>query len=144
MKIKHFILSGFLLCLFVVTKGQSAKDVNFLLQKTIDLNALKAHYTEDEMKGFTPIILINDEHIPDNLILFKFNKRVKLLTPEEIETLGKIYKGSLDSYFQLRIFKLEDNKAEVSGTFRKVNPVSIQVVFEKQDGDWKIISSKAG
>lgn len=124
--------------------AQSAKDVNILLQKTIDLNALKAHYTEDEVNGFTPIILINDENIPDNLIIFKFNKRVKLLTPEEIETLGKIYKGNLDSYFQLSIYKIEDSKAEVTGTFRKHNPLNIKVIFEKDNGDWKIISSKVG
>jgi len=124
--------------------AQSAKDVNILLQKTIDLNTLKAHYTEDEVNGFTPIILINDENIPDNLIIFKFNKRVKLLTPEEIETLGKIYKGNLDSYFQLSIYKIEDSKAEVTGTFRKHNPLNIKVIFEKDNGDWKIISSKVG
>jgi hypothetical protein len=64
--------------------AQTAKDVNILLQKTIDLNSLKSHYSEDELNGLTPIILINDENIPDNLIIFKFNKRVKLLTPEEI------------------------------------------------------------
>lgn len=51
---------------------QTAKDVNILLQKTIDLSALKAHYSEEEVSGYTPIILINDENIPDNLILFKF------------------------------------------------------------------------
>lgn len=133
------------LILFVVfTYAQTAKDVNILLQKTIDLSSLKAHYSEDEVNGFTPIILINDENIPDNLILFKFNKRVKLLTPEEIETLSKIYKGNLDSYFQLKIYKLDETKAEVIGSFRKHNPINIKVVFEKDNGDWKIISSKAG
>jgi hypothetical protein len=124
--------------------AQTAKDVNILLQKTIDLNSLKSHYSEDELNGLTPIILINDENIPDNLIIFKFNKRVKLLTPEEIETLGKIYKGNLDSYFQLKIYKVEDSKAEVIGTFRKNNPLNIKVVFEKENGDWKVISSKVG
>ncbi len=144
----NYIMRNILLLKFLFLTAflyaQSAKDVNILLQKTIDLNTLKAHYTEDEVNGFTPIILINDENIPDNLIIFKFNKRVKLLTPEEIETLGKIYKGNLDSYFQLSIYKIEDSKAEVTGTFRKHNPLNIKVIFEKDNGDWKIISSKVG
>lgn len=144
----NYIMRNILLLKFLFLTAflyaQTAKDVNILLQKTIDLNSLKSHYSEDELNGLTPIILINDENIPDNLIIFKFNKRVKLLTPEEIETLGKIYKGNLDSYFQLKIYKVEDSKAEVIGTFRKNNPLNIKVVFEKENGDWKVISSKVG
>ena len=98
---KKLILILFLLP--AIMFAQSARDINLVIQKTLDLEVLKKHYNGDEMSGQTPILIINDEKIPNNLIVFKFNKRVKVMTFEEIETFKNIYKGSLDSYFTFEV-----------------------------------------
>ncbi len=87
---KKLILILFLLPL--ITFAQSARDINIVIQKTLDLEVLKSYYNGDESAGLTPLIIINDEKIPNNLIVFKFNKRVKVMTPEEIETFKSLLK----------------------------------------------------
>ncbi|PCI16312.1 MAG: hypothetical protein COB62_08035 [Piscirickettsiaceae bacterium] len=90
----------FLIALFFPTLffAQSLRDINAVVQKTIDLHALKKYFNESERSGETPLIILNDDKIPNNLIVFKFNKRVKIMTPEQLETFKSIYKGSLDPY----------------------------------------------
>jgi hypothetical protein len=123
--------------------AQSARDINLVIQKTLDLEVLKKHYNGDEMSGQTPILIINDEKIPNNLIVFKFNKRVKVMTFEEIETFKNIYKGSLDSYFTFEVMHFEGDNVIIKASFRKVNPLKIEVTMQKKDKDWVVISSSA-
>ena len=127
---------------FNTAKSQNARDVNLILKRTIDLHAMQQYYTDSEKEGLTPLIIINDDNIPDNLILFKFNKRVKVLTFDEIKTLKQVYKGNLDSYFQIKLFKLPDGKAEVDGTFRKEQPIKFHIVMEKKNDNWIVDQSK--
>ncbi|MCO6501306.1 MAG: hypothetical protein J5I47_13155 [Vicingus serpentipes] len=138
---------AFILCFFIPSLffGQSSRDINIVIQKTIDLHALKGHYTEEEQSGETPLLIINDDKIPNNLIVFKFNKRVKVMTHVEITTFKNIYKGNLDSYFVFEVIDFAENNNEVSvkATFRKENPIIIHVSMKKEDNDWKIVASKA-
>ena len=84
----------FLLILFIpsVFFAQSSRDINTVIQKTIDLHALSKYFNASEKAGETPLIIINDDKIPNNLIVFKFNKRVKIMTPAQMETFKSIYK----------------------------------------------------
>ena len=123
--------------------AQSARDINFVIQKTLDLEVLKKHYNGDEMSGQTPILIINDEKIPNNLIVFKFNKRVKVMTFEEIETFKNIYKGSLDSYFTFEVMHFEGDSVLIKASFRKAKPLKIEVTMQKKDKDWVVTSSSA-
>ena len=56
----------------MVFLAQSSRDINTVIHKTIDLHALKQHFNESEKAGETPLIILNDDKIPDNLIVFKF------------------------------------------------------------------------
>ena len=136
----------FLLILFIpsIFFAQSSKDINVVIQKTIDLHALKQHYNESEISGKTPLIILNDNKIPSNLIVFKFNKRVKIMTPEQLETFKSIYKGNLDSYFVFEIMEFKDDEVSIKAIFRKTDKIAINVNMKKQDKDWKIIESSAG
>lgn len=127
-----------------VFMAQSSRDVNLIIQKTIDLHALKKHYNDSEMSGETPLIIINDEKIPDNLIVFKFNKRVKIMTPDELETFRSIYKGNLDSYFVFEVMEFKDDEVKIKATFRKNDKVAINVSMKKQDREWMVTDSSAG
>ena len=138
---KKLILILFLLP--AIMFAQSARDINLVIQKTLDLEVLKKHYNGDEMSGQTPILIINDEKIPNNHIVFKFNKRVKVMTFEEIETFKNIYKGSLDSYFTFEVMHFEGDNVIIKASFRKVNPLKIEVTMQKKDKDWVVISSSA-
>lgn len=126
-----------------VIMAQSSRDVNLIIQKTIDLHALKKHYNESEKSGETPLIIINDDKIPNNLIVFKFNKRVKIMTTDELETFKQIYKGSLDSYFVFEVMEFKDDEVTVKATFRKNDKIAINVSMKKQDKDWMVTESSA-
>ncbi|MDT8413200.1 MAG: hypothetical protein RQ875_12100 [Vicingaceae bacterium] len=132
-----------LLLLPTIMFAQSARDINLVIQKTLDLEVLKKHYKGDEMTGETPILIINDDKIPNNLIVFKFNKRVKVMTFEEIETFKNIYKGSLDSYFTFEVMHFENDTVIIKASFRKANPLKIEVTMQKKEKDWVVTSSSA-
>lgn len=134
-----------LLAIFLPTLffAQSSRDINTVIQKTIDLHALKKHYNESEMAGETPLIILNDDKIPNNLIVFKFNKRVKIMTSAQLETFKSIYKGSLDSYFVFEIMEFKDNTVTIKASFRKTDSVAIDVNMKKEDKDWQVIASSA-
>ncbi|MCW8896911.1 MAG: hypothetical protein OQJ96_12560 [Flavobacteriales bacterium] len=126
-----------------LTFAQTARDINLVIQKTLDLEVLKKHYNGDEMSGQTPILIINDDKIPNNLIVFKFNKRVKVMTFEEIDTFKNIYQGSLDSYFIFEVIHFEGDNVIIKANFRKANPLKIEVTMQKKDKDWIVTSSSA-
>lgn len=126
-----------------VIMAQSSRDVNLIIQKTIDLHALKKHYNEAEKSGETPLIIINDDKIPNNLIVFKFNKRVKIMTTDELETFKQIYKGNLDSYFVFEVMEFKDDEVTIKATFRKNDKIAINVSMKKQDKDWMVTESSA-
>jgi len=128
----------------VVFFAQSSRDINTIIQKTIDLHALKKHFNEGEMSGETPLIILNDDKIPSNLIVFKFNKRVKIMTPSQLETFKSIYKGNLDSYFVFEILEFKDSDVTIKATFRKTDRIAINVNMKKQDRDWLVTESSAG
>ena len=124
--------------------AQTSRDVNLIIQKTIDLHALKKHFSEAEINGETPLIIINDDKIPNNLIVFKFNKRVKIMTPSEMETFKSIYKGNLDSYFVFEVMDFKGDEVTIKATFRKTDKIAINVNMKKQDHEWKVTESSAG
>lgn len=124
--------------------GQSSRDINLIIQKTIDLHALKKFYNDSEKSGETPLIILNDNKIPNNLIVFKFNKRVKIMTPEELETFRQIYKGSLDSFFVFEVIEFKEDEVKIKATFRKEEKIAIDVSMKKQDRDWLVTESSAG
>ncbi len=124
--------------------AQSAKDINTIIQKTLDLHALKDYFNDEEKAGQTPIIIINDDKIPNNLIVFKFNKRVKVMTFEEIEVFRSIYQGSLDSYFVFEIMDFTDTTVTIKATFRKNEKIAINVNMKKENNNWMVTESKAG
>lgn len=121
---------------------QNTKDLSICLQRVVDLSALKEVYTESEKSGETPIIIIRKDPIPDNLILFKFGKRVKILTFEEIATFKQFYQGSLDSYFDLDVTQATPDKMIVKGYFRKQNPVKLEVTLVRENDTWVVDKSK--
>lgn len=124
--------------------AQSSKDLNIIVQKTLDLHALKSFYNDTEKKGETPIIIINNGKVPENLIVFKFNKRVKILTHEEIEQFKTFYNGNLDSYFIFEVLDLTDDNVVVEATFRKNDNIPVHVSMKKVENNWKVTESKAG
>ena len=145
MKKLILILALFIPSLFFAQVSvPSSKDINIVIQKTIDLHALKKFYSESEIAGETPIIIIHYDKIPNNLIVFKFNKRVKIMTPEEMETFKSVYKGSLDSYFVFEVMEFKDDQAIIKATFRKTDKIAIQVNMKKQDNEWLVTESSAG
>jgi hypothetical protein len=135
-----------LLALFLPTVffAQTSRDINTIIQKTIDLHALKKHFNESEMAGDTPLIILNDDKIPNNLIVFKFNKRVKIMTTTQLETFKSIYKGNLDSYFVFEIMEFKGNEVSIKATFRKIDKIAINVNMKKEDRDWMVTESSAG
>jgi len=124
--------------------AQSSRDINTVIQKTIDLYALKKYYSEAEITGKTPLIIINDDKIPNNLIVFKFNKRVKIMTPEQLKTFKSVYSGSLDSYFVFEIMEFKENQVIIKASFRKNEKVAINVNMKKENNKWKVVESSAG
>lgn len=141
MKKTAFIL---LLVLPSLIFAQSSRDINTVIQKTIDLHALKQYYNDDEKAGGTPLIIINDDKIPNNLIVFKFNKRVKIMTTAELETFKTISKKNLDSYFVFEILEFKDNEVTVKATFRRGDQIAINVNMKKENNNWMVTGSKAG
>lgn len=132
------------LILPTIIVAQSSRDINLIIQKTIDLHALKKFYNDSEKSGETPIIILNDKMIPNNLIVFKFNKRVKIMTPEELETFRQIYKGNLDSFFVFEVIEFKEDEVKIKATFRKEEKIAIDVSMKKQDRDWLVTESSAG
>ena len=124
--------------------AQSSRDINTIIQKTIDLHALKQYYNDDEKSGGTPLIIINDDKIPNNLIVFKFNKRVKIMTSLELETFKTMSKKNLDSYFVFEILEFKDNEVTIQAKFRKTDKIAINVNMKKENNNWMVTDSKAG
>jgi len=124
--------------------AQSSRDINTVIQKTIDLGALKKYYSDIEKSGDVPLIIINDDKIPNNLIVFKFNKRVKIMTPEELQTFKKISEKNLDSYFVFEIIEFKDNAVTIKAKFRKTDQIVINVSMLKEGNSWIVKESNAG
>ena len=139
---KIVILLALLLPTLVM--AQSSRDINLVVQKTIDLHALKKFYNDSEKTGETPLIILNDNKIPNNLIVFKFNKRVKIMTPQELETFKQIYTGNLDSYFVFEVIEFKEDEVTIKATFRKNEKIAINVSMKKQDRQWMVMESSAG
>lgn len=137
------IIIVFSLFLPTLIFGQSSKDINTVIQKTIDLHALKNHFNELEKSGETPLIILNDDKIPNNLIVFKFNKRVKIMTPQQLEAFQAITKKNLDSYFVFELINFTNNAVKIKAKFRKVNTVEILVNMKKQNQQWMVSESSA-
>lgn len=149
---KHLKLNAmkrFVLILAVILPlsffAQSSRDINTVIQKTLDLHALKNYFNDDEKAGNTPIIIINDDKIPNNLIVFKFDKRVKVMTFEEMEVFRSVYQGNLDSYFIFEVMDFtDDNQVTIKATFRKNDKIAINVNMKKENNNWIVTESKAG
>ena len=124
--------------------AQTARDINVIIQKTVDLHALKTFFNEGEKAGETPIIIINDDKIPNNLIVFKFNKRVKVMTFGEIETFKNMSDKNLDSYFVFEVIEFKGDEVRVKASFRKNEKIAINVSMKKENNNWLVIDSKAG
>tara|TARA_R110001592_G_scaffold35209_7_gene120045 strand:+ start:2413 stop:2838 length:426 start_codon:yes stop_codon:yes gene_type:complete len=124
--------------------AQTARDINMIIQKTIDLHALKDYYNENEKSGETPLIIINDDRIPNNLIVFKFNKRVKVMTYGEMETFKTMSEKNLDSYFVFEVIEFKDNEVKIRASFRKDEKIAINVSMKKENNNWLVVESKAG
>ncbi|MCB9361285.1 MAG: hypothetical protein H6588_08290 [Flavobacteriales bacterium] len=124
--------------------AQTARDINIIIQKTVDLHALKGYYSEDEKAGETPIIIINDDKIPNNLIVFKFNKRVKVMTFGEIETFKNMSDRNLDSYFVFEVIEFKGDEVKIKASFRKEDKIAINVSMKKENNNWLVVDSKAG
>jgi hypothetical protein len=135
------LLTIFLPTLFF---AQSSRDINNVIQKTIDLHALKQHYNEGEKTGEIPLIILNDDKIPNNLIVFKFNKRVKIMTSAQLETFKTISKKNLDSFFVFEIMEFKENEVTIKAMFRKTDKIAINVSMKKQDREWLVTESSAG
>eukprot|EP00389_Voromonas_pontica_P014527 GDKH01022539.1.p1 GENE.GDKH01022539.1~~GDKH01022539.1.p1 ORF type:complete len:67 (+),score=7.91 GDKH01022539.1:3-203(+) len=65
------------------------------------------------------------------------------MTFEETETFKIIYKGSLDSYFTFVVMHFEGDSVLIKASFRKTNPLKIEVTMQKKDKDWVVTSSSA-
>ena len=124
--------------------AQTARDINVIIQKTVDLHALKAYFNDEEKSGDTPISIINDDKIPNNLIVFKFNKRVKVMSFGEIETFKSMSQKNLDSYFVFEIIEFKGDEVKIKASFSKNESIAINVSMKKENNDWKIVDSKAG
>ncbi|PCI96437.1 MAG: hypothetical protein COB15_10155 [Flavobacteriales bacterium] len=135
-----------LLAIFIPTLffAQSSRDINTVIQKTIDLHALKQHFNEGEKAGEIPLIILNDDKIPNNLIVFKFNKRVKIMTLEQLKTFKSISKKNLDSFFVFEIMEFNDNQVTIKAMFRKTDKIAINVSMKKEDREWMVTESSAG
>ncbi len=134
-----------LLAIFIPTLffAQSSRDINTVIQKTIDLHALKQHFNEGEKAGEIPLIILNDDKIPNNLIVFKFNKRVKIMTLEQLKTFKSISKKNLDSFFVFEIMEFNDNQVTIKAMFRKTDKIAINVSMKKEDREWMVTESSA-
>ncbi|MFB0923903.1 MAG: hypothetical protein QMB65_01255, partial [Vicingaceae bacterium] len=108
------------------------------------LQALKQHFNEAEKAGETPLIILNDDKIPNNLIVFKFNKRVKIMTPAQLETFKSISKKNLDSYFVFEIMEFTKDNVQIKANFRKTDKIAINVNMKRQDQSWMVTESSAG
>jgi hypothetical protein len=128
----------------MVFLAQSSRDINTVIQKTIDLHALKQHFNEAEKAGETPLIILNDDKIPNNLIVFKFNKRVKIMTSAQLETFKSISKKNLDSYFVFEIMEFTEDTVQIKAKFRKTDKIAINVNMKRQDENWMVTESSAG
>jgi len=124
--------------------AQNARDINTVIQKTIDLHALKTIYSAGEKEGSIPLIIVNDDKIPNNLIVFKFNKRVKIMTHSEIETFKSMSKRNLDSYFVFEVLEFTEDTAVVKAVFRKADKIAINVNMKKENNQWMVTNSTAG
>ncbi len=124
--------------------AQTARDINVIIQKTIDLHALKGMYSDTEKMGEVPLIIINDDKIPNNLIVFKFNKRVKVMTYGEIETFKSMTQKNLDSYFVFEVIEFKENEVKIKASFRKDEKIAINVSMKKENNNWQVTDSKAG
>ena len=82
--------------------------------------------------------------IPNNLIVFKFNKRVKIMTPAQLETFKSISKKNLDSYFVFEIMEFTKDNVQIKANFRKTDKIAINVNMKRQDQSWMVTESSAG
>jgi hypothetical protein len=146
--IKLVIMKKIILLLAIVLPiaifAQSSIDINTVIQKTIDLHVLSSYFNESEKTGETPLIILNDDKIPNNLIVFKFNKRVKIMTSAQLKTFKSMSKKNLDSYFIFEILHFTEESAIIKANFRRTDKVDINVNMEKKDSEWKITASSAG
>ena len=141
---KKLILFPFFALFSMAVSAQTAKDVNLVIQRMLDLTDLQKVYTEEEKNGEVPLIIITNGEIPQNLLVFKFNKRVKIMTPAELETFKTIYKGNLDSYFVFDTLQFNGNEAKIYARFRKNEKIPVSVSLKKENNTWVVVEGKAG
>ena len=127
----RLILLSVLAIFSLKLSAQTAKDVNLVIQRMLDFSDLQKVYTEEEKNGEVPLIILTNGEIPQNLLVFKFNKRVKIMTPQELETFKTMYKGSLDSYFVFDTLQFNGNEAKIYARFRKNDNIPVHLSLKK-------------
>ncbi len=141
---KKLIILPVLTLFSLFASAQTAKDVNLVIQRMLDLHDLQDIYTPEEKNGEVPLIILTNGEIPQNLLVFKFNKRVKIMTPSELETFKTIYKGNLDSYFVFDTLQFNGNEAKIYARFRKNDKIPVSVSLKKENNTWVVVDGKAG
>tara|TARA_Y100001934_G_C12164345_1_gene683520 strand:+ start:68 stop:496 length:429 start_codon:yes stop_codon:yes gene_type:complete len=140
----RLILLSVLAIFSLKLSAQTAKDVNLVIQRMLDFSDLQKVYTEEEKNGEVPLIILTNGEIPQNLLVFKFNKRVKIMTPQELETFKTMYKGSLDSYFVFDTLQFNGNEAKIYARFRKNDNIPVHLSLKKENNNWVVVEGKAG
>ncbi len=73
---KKLIILPVLTLFSLFASAQTAKDVNLVIQRMLDLHDLQDIYTPEEKNGEVPLLILTNGEIPQNLLVFKFNTRV--------------------------------------------------------------------
>jgi hypothetical protein len=141
--VKTFIIISGLLFLNFCSLGQKKydiKDISIIFQKTVDLTELQDKFNDKEKSGEAPLIILNEDgSLPENMIVLKFDRRVKIMTPNQLEMFKQFYSGDLDSYFIIDKMEIQKNYAELKLRFRKNDTVYIYVKLQKdKEGDWHV------
>ena len=120
----------FWLSALTMTRGQSAKTNQEILQRSIDLEELQPHLT-----GIETLYILDNGVVPNTLEVEKFGKPVKF---EDISTLFFI---SVDNYLEFGEFYVRDHRAEVAFSISS-HGIVVRLVFEKSGEHWEIIQKE--
>lgn len=109
---------------------QSVKETQEILQLVLELPRLQQFY-HPEVPGRKPVVLLQNQHVPPGVELWKFNERVKIVAPAD---LGDAKQAA---FLQITSLSIGRDRAEVTLEY----PIEgvIGTVKLSKDGDaWRV------
>jgi len=105
-------------------------DIQQILQKSINLPQLQQYYHIDTNPNRSPLVILTNDKFPKDLSIEKFEKKVLILSEDEIKKQNKVY-------LEFSKIEIEENTALIEISYA-IEGIACKIQFIKKYQEWSV------